>query len=213
MHEWTAYCCHSISTTWEFWKYEAPMVALEFRHVMDAMLALAALHASRQRPRYWSTLEGKMSILPEGESSTSTPMAESLVNSSWKQATLARRSMIENPGTDANIIRPPNPNGDMLEISRRYFSWALEGHQKALANLNPNVMRATYISSILVTYYSLFTLSESPDGGDSLMLDPTKWFRLSKGTVVIIDRWKEFVGERWFLEGETRTAKTKLRTN
>lgn len=206
MHEWVAYTCYSLHTTWEFWKFEAPLIALEFRHVLDALLAVTALHMSRQPPRYWSTLEGKMITLEDGESTTSAPLPDALVNTGWKQATRARQLMVEQPGADAVLIRPTDPNGDMLEISRRYFSWALEGHQKAIANLNVKNMRATYISSLLVSYYSLFTLSESPDGGDSLMLDPMKWFRLSKGTVLIIDKWREVVGERWFLEGELSSS-------
>ncbi|KAF2163014.1 hypothetical protein M409DRAFT_26461 [Zasmidium cellare ATCC 36951] len=193
-----AYTCHSLSTTWEFWKYEIPLVAFEFRHVLDALLALTALSASRQRPRYWSTLDGRMVSAEEGE--FATPLSDAPLNTGWKQADRARRSMIEQAGADSMVLRSTDPNGDMLEISRRYFSMALEGHQKALANLNVKNFRATYISSVMVSYYSFFTLSESAEGGDSLMLDPMKWFRLSKGTVYIIDQWKEAVGERWFLE-------------
>lgn len=65
MHEWTAYTCTTFSTAWEFWRYQAPLIALEFRYVLDAMLALAALHASRQVPRQWIPLEGRsMHTLP-----------------------------------------------------------------------------------------------------------------------------------------------------
>lgn len=199
MHEWMAYTCHSLSTTWEFWKYEIPLVAFEFRHILDALLAVTALSASRQKPRYWSTLDGKMISVDNGE--VISPTSETLVNVGWKQATQARRDMIENPGNDAVLVRPTDPNGDMLEVSRRYFSAALKGHQEALATLNVKNFRAAYISSVLVSYYSLFTLSESAESGESLMLDPMKWFQLSKGTVHIIDKWREAVGERWFLEG------------
>lgn len=59
MHEWTAYACQTFSTAWEFWKLQAPLIALEFRHVLDAMLAMAALYASRQTPMQWIPLHGK----------------------------------------------------------------------------------------------------------------------------------------------------------
>lgn len=209
MHEWMAYTCHSLSTTWEFWKYEIPLVAFEFRHVLDALLALTALSTSRQRPRYWSTLDGRMVSAEEGD--FATPLSDAPLNTGWKQADRARRSMIEQAGADSVVLRSTDPNGDMLEISRRYFSMALEGHQKALANLNVKNFRATYISSVMVSYYSLFTLSESAEGGDSLMLDPMKWFRLSKGTVYIIGQWKEAVGERWFLEGVSSSRTSHFR--
>lgn len=59
MHEWTAYACQSFSTAWEFWRFQAPLIALEFRNVLDAMLAMAALHASRQPPMQWIPLDGR----------------------------------------------------------------------------------------------------------------------------------------------------------
>lgn len=59
IHEWTAHTCNTISITWEFWKYQAPLIAFEFRHVLDSMLAMAALHASRQPPMQWIPLDGR----------------------------------------------------------------------------------------------------------------------------------------------------------
>lgn len=59
MHEWTAYTSKTFSTTWEFWYYQAPFLALEYRYLLDAMLAIAALHASKQPPAQWNPIEGR----------------------------------------------------------------------------------------------------------------------------------------------------------
>lgn len=59
MHAWTAYTFRTFSTAWEFWGYQAPLIALEFRHVLDAMFALAALHESRQPSMQWAPTEAR----------------------------------------------------------------------------------------------------------------------------------------------------------
>lgn len=59
MHEWTAYTCKTFTPTWEFWCYQAPLVALEFRYLLDAMMAMAALHTSKQPPSQWNPIEGR----------------------------------------------------------------------------------------------------------------------------------------------------------
>lgn len=77
MHEWTAYTCsvrvffkmyvmpqsnsqQSFSANTEFWRFQAPLFAMEHRLVLDAMFALAALHFSRQSPEQWIPMEGRM---------------------------------------------------------------------------------------------------------------------------------------------------------
>lgn len=205
MHEWTAYACTSLSTTWEFWKFQVPLIALRFRFVMDGLLALAALHASRQKPRYWSTLEGKMLTFDEDEDS-SQPAVKARVEARWKSTSESRNAILGQPFDTSSIVAQSTPDFavEMLEVSRRYFAAALEGHQKAVANLSEETFQPTYLASILVCYYSLFTLSEGSahaDESDSLMLDPMKWFRLSRGTTLIIEQWQAQVGSRWFIEG------------
>lgn len=202
MHEWIVYTCHTLSTTWEFWKYQAPLLAFEHRYVLDAMLAVTALYASRQKPRVWSSLEGKMYDVGDDDSN-STPIIEAALQNGWKKATQSRQYQLGAPGPQHIIVRSDNA-GEMLEISRKYFARALEGHQRAVANITKDNARASYLCSILVCYYSLFTLSEGSDENDSLMLDPMKWFRLSRGTVFIIEQWREISGETWFAEGKHR---------
>ena len=63
MHEWTAWTSKTFSTAWEFWHYQAPLVALEFRHLLDSILAVSALYASRQPPMQWVPLYGKSKAL------------------------------------------------------------------------------------------------------------------------------------------------------
>ncbi|EME38924.1 hypothetical protein DOTSEDRAFT_92203 [Dothistroma septosporum NZE10] len=198
MHEWTVYTCHTLSTTWEFWKYQAPLLAFEHRYVLDAMLAVTALYASRQKPRFWSSLEGRMYNVSEDGSNT--PIIEAALQSGWKKASQSRLDHLGAPGPQHIAVIRSDDHGVMLEVSRRYFARALEGHQRAVADINKENASASYLCSILVCYYSLFTLSEGSDENESLMLDPMKWFRLSRGTVVIIERWRQLAGESWFAE-------------
>ena len=201
MHEWMAYTCHTLSTTWEFWKYQAPLLAFEHRYVLDAMLAVTALYVSRQPPRFWSSLEGKMYHVGDDDVD-STAMIEEALQNGWKKATQTRQYHLGPPGPQHMAAIKSADHGEMLEISRKYFARALEGHQRAVADITPENARASYLCSILVCCYSLFTLSEGSDENESLMLDPMKWFRLSRGTVIIIDQWRRFEGENWFAEGK-----------
>lgn len=59
MHEWTAHTSQTFSTASEFWRFQVPLIALDFRYVLDALLAMAALHASRRPPNRWLSLEGR----------------------------------------------------------------------------------------------------------------------------------------------------------
>lgn len=199
LHEWMARTCMSLSTTWQFWKEEAPLIAMEFRHVLDAMLAVTALHTSRQKPRVWSGLEGRMIELEHGaDSLETTPTTENTIDVGWKATNRVRRALAGHPAPEILRYHPVANRSTMLQLSRNYFARALEGHQKALADLRTHNIRATFLSSILICYYSLFTLSEEIE--DSLMLDPLRWFRLSRGTTLIISKWQQLVGDAWVAE-------------
>ena len=134
------------------------------------------------------------------DDSDSAPSIEAALQSGWKKATQSRHNRLGPPGPQHIVIRSDG-HGEMLDVSRKYFARALEGHQRAVADINRDNARASYLCSILVCCYSLFTLSEGSDENQSLMLDPMKWFRLSRGTVVIIEQWRQFSGDRWFAEG------------
>ncbi|USW50659.1 Putative zn(2)-C6 fungal-type DNA-binding domain-containing protein [Septoria linicola] len=197
MHEWMAYTCMSLSTTWEFWKHQCPLTAFEYRWLLDAMLAGAALHASRAKPRCWSALEGRM-VNFDAAGNSIDPLPEHAVYFGWKSASKARRAVAGKPSPGSVTVFPAHNHAEMLETSRKYFTRALDGHQKAVAVLWLSNIRAAYLCSILICYYSLFTLNEPSD--ESLMLDPLKWFKLSRGTLFIIQQWKDWIGEAWFIE-------------
>lgn len=59
MHEWTANTCTSFSTAWKFWCYQAPLIAMQHRYLLDAMFAMAALYASKHPPTRWNPIEGR----------------------------------------------------------------------------------------------------------------------------------------------------------
>lgn len=50
MHHWTAETCMNFTPVGEFCRSQAPLVAFKYRYALDAMMALAALHLSRQLP-------------------------------------------------------------------------------------------------------------------------------------------------------------------
>ncbi|GIZ38808.1 hypothetical protein CKM354_000220900 [Cercospora kikuchii] len=194
MYEWTAFTCTSFSTVWEFWKHQCPMIAFEYPWVQDAMMALTALHASRAKPRYWSSLEGRL-IHADAAVNTANSHPEQPASIEWNKA---KQTMNGLSSRGSITVITPHDHAEMLERSRRYFTRALEGHQKAVAVLSVSNIRAAYLGAVLISYYALFTLNEPAE--ESLMLDPLKWFQLSRGVLFLIKQWEDWVGPSWLSE-------------
>lgn len=102
---------------------------------------------------------------------------------------------ISNSGNNAYLAA--KRGHEMLAISRMYFDRAIDGHRRALANLSVENIEAVYLTSILVSFHSLFVLSESEEDSTLPSLDPIQWLRLAKGTRFICVRWEELVGPSW----------------
>lgn len=199
MHEWTAYTCETFSTAWEFWKYQAPLIALEFRYVLDSMLALAALQASRQPIRQWIPMDGKMVLVRNplyNESHSDRDLTHH-----WKLKGVDKKllSSLSKPGDNVgdNAYLATKRSIEMLAVSRMYFDRAIDGHRKALADLTVANIESVYLTSIIVSFNALFTLSESEEDSTLPSLDPIQWLRLAKGTRFICGRWCELVGDSW----------------
>jgi hypothetical protein len=62
----------------------------------------------------------------------------------------------EHPDRDVTVF----DSAYMLHVSRVYFDRALEAQSRAVLVLRPENVRATFVCSVLVSYYALFTLSE-----------------------------------------------------
>ncbi|KAM3422494.1 hypothetical protein BST61_g2840 [Cercospora zeina] len=194
MYEWTLFTCTSFSTVWGFWKHQCPMIAFVYPWVQDAMMALTALQASRAKPRYWSSLEGRL-IHADTAVNTANSHPEQPASTEWNKA---KQPMYSQSLRSSVNVFPPHDHAQMLELSRRYFTRALDGHQKAVAVLSVSNIRAAYLGAALISYYALFTLSEPSE--DSLMLDPLKWFQLCRGVLFLIKQWEDWVGPTWVSE-------------
>lgn len=197
MHEWTAYVCQSFSTAWEFWRYQAPLIALEFRYMLDAMNALAALHASRQPTRQWVPTEARMvEVRTPGQGfSRSRRGSEEMLQPQNRDYETILANSLTSAGNNAFLAS--KKCGEMVAISRMYFNRAIDGHRKALSDLTMENVEAVYCTSVLVSFVALFTLSESEDDSMLMSVNPIQWLRLARGTVHITSRWNELVGTGW----------------
>lgn len=84
----------------------------------------------------------------------------------------------------------------MLTVSRFYFDRAIEGHRRALDDLSVENIESVYMTSILVSFFAVFVLSEREEDSTLPSLDPLQWMRLAKGTRYICARWYELVSHR-----------------
>ena len=92
----------------------------------------------------------------------------------------------------------------MRLISREYFHKAVEGHRRALTNLTEETIEQVFMTSVLVSFYALFTLNESenekhtPCG--SKLENTLQWLQLAKGSRMIGGKWYEMVGSSWRIQ-------------
>lgn len=142
MHEWMAYTSETLSTTVDFWKLRAPLLALQNRFVFEALLALAALHASRQETKAWSGLHGREVTVRPGNVPIGEQLPDAAVPNEWKGWKAYRRDNVAT-GYSNILSATPEARRGMLEVSRKYFSRALEGQQKAVAQINPETIRSS----------------------------------------------------------------------
>ena len=125
---------------------------------------------------------------------------KNLTNAVWKRLEDSDKAIINadwvaNAGIKAYL--EAKRSHEMLNAFRVYFDRAIDGHRTAIANLTVENIESVYITSILVSFAALFTLSENE--GDTMFpsLDPVQWVRLAQGTRFICDRWRDLVGPSW----------------
>lgn len=142
LHEWMAYTSETLSTTVDFWKIRAPILALQNRFVFEALLALAALHASRKEAKAWSGIHGREVVVRPGTTPNSEDSPAAAYPGEWKGWKAWER---DNIPVDANagLSATPEARRNMLETSRKYFSRALEGQQKAVASFSPESLKSS----------------------------------------------------------------------
>lgn len=142
LHEWMAYTSETLSTTVDFWKIRAPLLALQNRFVFEALLALAALHASRQEARAWSGFHGREVAVGHTGTPTVEEASAAIGPNEWKGWKAFQRDNL--PAGSGNVLTAtPEARRAMLEVSRKYFSRALEGQQRAVASMGTQTVQAS----------------------------------------------------------------------
>ena len=59
MHLWATDTSQTFSPAVEFWRFQAPEIAISCRYGMEALLSLAALHASKRPPKEFISIDGR----------------------------------------------------------------------------------------------------------------------------------------------------------
>lgn len=190
MHEWTSHVPQSFSTAWEFWQRQAPLIAFEHRYVLDSLLCLAALHASRREPQQWLALEGRM-VPTTGKQPSTQVIRASRDQASQPQWTLPGELDIPKSADVRSRFRMDNLASDqqqaeMLRVAHIYFDRALAGQNKALPAIDAESGEACYLASICVSYAALFSLGEDQDETRSWLNDPIQWVRIAHGSRVVV---------------------------
>lgn len=188
MHEWTAYVCETFTTAWEFWKYQVPLIALDCRYLLDSIMCLSAMHLSRQMPKRWLPLEGRMASLSEDSSLANAPGSHlPHDNTRWSLPDGVDRTELDGyaPKAEPDYLIAKRRQ-DMLQIAQSYFDRAVDGHRAAVLNMTPENAEAVYCASVCISWAALFHLSEESDDPAMPCNDPVQWIRLSRGTRAIV---------------------------
>ncbi|CAK4032179.1 isoflavone reductase family [Lecanosticta acicola] len=203
MHEWTAYTCASFSTELDFWRFQAPLFAMEHRLVLDAMFGLAALYFSRRSSTQWIPMAGRMVPIRDPGHGPLQASPEVVAANGANAVDLAATA-------DAAAFVDAGASQEMLINARKYFDRAIDGHQRAVQNLSRDNIEAVYITSILISFHALFTLGEHE--GDSTLpsLDPLFWLRLADGTRYLCEVWRGFAGDEWIENNAVYFGRVKL---
>jgi hypothetical protein len=94
--------------------------------------------------------------------------------------------------TTAGECRPASQH--FKRLAREYYDRALVGHRKALNSLTIDNVEAIFVTSVLLSFYSLFTLNESDAHSLVANRDAEGWLHLSRGTHYLCRKWREIVG-------------------
>lgn len=188
MHEWATQVPKSFSTAWEFWTSQAPLLAFEHRYVLDSILCLAALHASRRKSQQWLALEGRMVPSAGDQPTIHSALGKAQQQQSW---TLPSEVVDSEAGSFRSRARMDHlaleqQQAEMLRVARAYFDRALAGQNKALPSIDAESGEACYLASICVSYAALFSLGEDQDEANSWLDDPIQWVRIAHGSRVVV---------------------------
>lgn len=172
-----------------------PLDGLEHRTVLDAMFGLAALHASRQSPTGWIPAEGRM--MPFRHPVYKQQDAPRDLSNQWKES----QDSVEMASVTGNIGQPDylaeRRRHELLLSARKYFNRAIDGHRAGIQAITKDNVDAIYVTSVLVSFQALFSLSEPEDNPALPAIDPIVWLRLADSTRYLCDVWQQMFGEEW----------------
>jgi hypothetical protein len=190
MHEWTSQVPQSFSTAWEFWQRQAPLIAFEHRYVLDSILCLAALHASRREPQQWLSLEGRMAPTTGKQSNIKTGQTSGYQFTGPPWTLPSEISVSETADMRSRLQKDQlaldQHRGEMLRVARIYFDRALAGQNRALPAIDAESGEACYLASICVSYAALFSLGENQNEANTWLSDPIQWVRIAHGSRVVV---------------------------
>ncbi|KAK4613239.1 hypothetical protein CLAFUW4_09159 [Fulvia fulva] len=195
MHDWTAYTCQSFSQQVEFWRFQAPLFAMDFRMVLDSMFGLAALHLSKQSASQYIPMNGRM--VPIRDPTHHASHAPKDFSAHEKKASDRYDAASAVRTSNKTDLLSDKQRHEMLLNARKYFDRAIDGQHKGLTALTRENVEAVYITSILVSFHALFTLGEPEQDATLPSLDPIIWLRLAESTRHVVNVWTSFAGEEY----------------
>ena len=153
------------------WSTRLPLVGLKLRYVMDALLSLASLDLYRH-------------TVAEHQSLTTATSDPGNDNNPEVHSSKA----IDNPHQYLHGYSPK----DMQRISHTYFESAIEGHRKALQDLDMEKFEPAFLASLAIYMIALYALGcprETGQGEGDVIYDEKLWFSLGTGCQEIVRSW------------------------
>lgn len=153
---------------------------------MDAILALSALHISKHGMirttslQVWDATKGNKT----DDGATHTP-----------------KSILSDASSSGSRTRLSFEKRDLVKISRKYFSKALEGQRQAVSEIDLGNIKAAWVCAYLVSCYAMFTLSEGGSAGEDPGLEGVEWMSVSRGIIPLAQHWNNLSGPDWASEG------------
>ena len=115
----------------------------------------------------------------------------------WKRAGASNYSLTPDKAVPLGTAFVERSNLDMRSISRTYLDEAVEGHRQALTDLSEDNIEKVFMTSVVLSFYTLFTLNERENDALPSFSNVSCWLQMAKGTRFIGNQWQQMVGSIW----------------